>query len=82
MNSILQCLIATPNFVSAINRNANNTNSRSSYKGRIAGSLQALLEAYLIAKSKQDKVSKTLDSRARDFLRTFGDAFEPFSYVM
>ena len=82
MNSILQCLIATPNFISAlISINPQQTNSKSHYKGKIATQLIELLNTYLIARSKRDIVSQSLDLSARKFLKTFGESFEPFSYI-
>ena len=82
MNSILQCTIATPDFVSALIQNANHTNSRSQYKGQIAAQVKEFLETYLVARSKRDIVSQSLDLSLRKLLKTFGNAFEQFAYVM
>ena len=45
MNSILQALVATPNFLSALKRNPS-LNKKSQYKGKISKGVDDLFQVY------------------------------------
>ena len=73
--------MATPGFVSSLTINQPRLNSKSQYKGKIATAFIDMLNSYMIARSKQHVVSRSLDSSLRNFLQVFGNFFETFSFV-
>ena len=74
-------MVATPGLAQALTTGRPKINSKSQYKGKIANALIDVLDTYMVARSKQHIVSRSLDSSLRNFLATFGTFFEPFAYV-
>lgn len=69
MNSVLQCLVATPNFMKTMFSNTGNVNSKSTYKGSISKNLKLFLASYNQTHSAgvKDGTSKKLEKATSDF---------------
>ena len=81
MNSILQCLIATPNFASGLISLKHNPilNRRSKFEGKVSTQLIEFLNTYNNAKSQPQGSVHSVDLSLRRFHKAFSEVFSQFN---
>lgn len=80
MNSLLQCLVATPNFSQALISMKSNPqpNRRSQYQGKVSTQLIEFLNTYESAKNSNHGSSQAIDLALRRFHKAFSEVFSQF----
>lgn len=80
MNSVMQCLVGTPNLLRRLTGLKNNPqlNQRSQYRGRISSQLVEFATTYESAKQQKLATSSAVDVALRRFLKVFADEFSQF----